>query len=213
MLLYRSSFLRGFNKTDLTRVIQRFSSTLHLKPTSNKKRIKASSRRICDGGIHKEYCLIQPIFGNAKDNIVRSCYKHKRKDDIDLVSKKCDGGINGEICTKRATFGPKYGTKRSCAKHKRKNDVYLYGYKCDGGEFNEICHKTASYGLLTDFKRRTCAQHKRKNYVNLAIKFCIHNDCYQAAIYGKAKDGIKLYCKQHKQANHVQLTGKNLFKM
>lgn len=130
------------------------------------------------------------------------CATHKKKDMIDVKSKKCiEYGCNISPFFNYKNF--KQGLY--CSKHKKINMINVKDQLCQ----YDNCTKTANFNFINIKKAKYCATHKENNMINVRKKLCRGNDCLKEPSYNYENIKTPIYCFTHKKDDMINVKDKN----
>ena len=139
----------------------------------------------------------RPNFNLPSESRGIYCSEHKKKNMINVNSKKCCQ----EKCIKSARFNLPFEKKGIyCSEHKKDFMIDKYHLKC----LEQNCFKRPYYNLPKEKKGMFCFEHKKHNMVNIEDNKCNYETCKEYASFGFL-DKPALFCLKHKQENMINI--------
>lgn len=119
----------------------------------------SNKHRICiDDG-----CSTQAVFNYQDENIGLYCVKHKEKDMVNVLDKKC----SVQNCMKQPIYGIPGKSQHLCGEHKAHGTISNSLRTCS----NKHCKRPATYGII---RHEHCDQHATDGEIELIMKECIN---------------------------------------
>jgi len=146
----------------------------------------------------EEGCSKPACFNKNGNKQALYCFKHKKAEMIDVISKKCEF----PDCLKQPSYNFEGQTKgKFCSLHKEIGMVDVKSRLCA----KKGCGKYPSFNFPGQPVAKFCTTHKETGMINVKDRTCEDSDCDKIPVFNFPGQARGIYCLIHKKSGMVDV--------